>query len=142
MVVAGLAGMEAPVKAATVGTVVLWFLNFFAHVRSANPANYNQSYSAELSPSEKPFNAYERAAANMVESLPLAIAVIWASIFAGGNPKVLAIVITLFVILRVLFVVLYTNMIQPFRSVSFALGQLCVLIIGVLGILGAFDVYS
>mmetsp|Transcript_20669 Transcript_20669/g.48216 ORF Transcript_20669/g.48216 Transcript_20669/m.48216 type:complete len:140 (+) Transcript_20669:80-499(+) len=138
MVVKDLTEMAMPIQAAMIGTVILWFLNVVVHVKSADPANFKGEYS-EVNP-EKRFNPWARSAGNMVESVPLAVAILWGAIIAGGHPLALTITISLFTLFRVLFVVLYVNMVQPARSLAFGFGQLSMLATGIIGILGAFGI--
>mmetsp|Transcript_85156 Transcript_85156/g.197999 ORF Transcript_85156/g.197999 Transcript_85156/m.197999 type:complete len:140 (-) Transcript_85156:220-639(-) len=138
MVFKDLTKMELPIQAAMICTFILWMVNTIAHVKSANPANFK----GEVAPVdlEKQFDPWQRSAANMVESVPLAIATFWSAVIAGGNPLALTVTISLFTFFRVLFVILYVNMVQPARSICFGFGQLSIVATSVTGILGAFGI--
>ena len=71
---------------------------------------------------------WRRIVQNDIENVPLALIIFWASIIVNSNASVICITSVFFTIFRVLHTFLYAKRIQPWRSLTYALGQLMVLI--------------
>lgn len=130
-----------PLQAAMVSTFIMWGLNFFAHVKSADPKYLR--HEASLVPSDQPqeFNAWGRVAGNMVESVPIALIVLWGAVLSGGHALALTIIIYSYTGLRFLFAILYSLHLQPWRTLAFVASQACVATAGVFALLAAFNIY-
>eukprot|EP00406_Dinophysis_acuminata_P075094 CAMPEP_0179247288 /NCGR_PEP_ID=MMETSP0797-20121207/19531_1 /TAXON_ID=47934 /ORGANISM="Dinophysis acuminata, Strain DAEP01" /LENGTH=150 /DNA_ID=CAMNT_0020954901 /DNA_START=83 /DNA_END=535 /DNA_ORIENTATION=- len=141
-------GTKQAAAVAMVCTLIMWFLNFGALMGALN---YQKR-----SPSDKKlfnlvddeddtatkFNVKERIAANQMEQWPITLAVFWGAILVGGNPTFLTFSMPAYVILRILWTLVFLGDLQPFRTILFLLSQFTTVASGIVGILGAFGIWS
>lgn len=139
-------------QAFAVLSAILFFEYFMCLIYGANNTNHPEEdamlgLDMTLPPDIK---RRERIVANNLENIPLHFGVFWAAFcvqnysnLSGHGHKetrALTVLYTIYAALRVMFVLFYAFAIQPFRSISFLLSQLCVFGAAILLIIGAFNV--
>jgi prostaglandin-E synthase 1 len=113
-----------------------------AKVKSfANPEDSKVSFSeAKLNEGvEHPEVArIQRAHRNLLESLPMFLALGLIAVLAGANPLGVQICLGTFTGARVLHSIVYLNGLQPWRTIFFAIGLFCLLGLSVMSLLAVF----
>mmetsp|Transcript_12668 Transcript_12668/g.27083 ORF Transcript_12668/g.27083 Transcript_12668/m.27083 type:complete len:136 (+) Transcript_12668:36-443(+) len=127
--------------AATLATsaIIIWFINFIAIIKSVVPGRFK--HEAPPQNLEYTFDAWACIARNTSETVPLSYVVFVAALLAGADPVSYNVLVIAFTVLRALYAVLYLNKIQPYRTLCFMFHQLCVGIVGILGLLAGYGVY-
>jgi len=133
-------------------TCVCWVLNFAALFNSSDANNHPPEDSAlGVDASKRSQDAdtrrngptrMERVATNQMENLPMALLVIWAAYNAGVDKETLAILMSVFVGLRICFVAAYLAKLSPLRTIIWMLSQVSVIVVAVYGNMAACTKYS
>merc|ERR1712129_186207 len=141
--------MENPLRAAVVVTFACFFLNVFANIRNIDMNNFE--HKAALAPQEDAeFKPWARIAGNQHENFPYALVIFWGTIIASsiglglGRTNIFASwqagFLYTFLGARVLFQALYAFQLQPWRSLSFVIGQISTISMAVIAVRIAFNV--
>lgn len=77
---------------------------------------------------------WKRIVQNDLETIPIGLLVVLGSILAGGNETVNSLVVSLFTLARIAHTVSYAHQLQPHRAICWSIGQLCVLVAGLTGV--------
>lgn len=94
---------------------------------------------ATLSDVEHPEVArYLRAHRNDLENIPMFFAIGLVAILIGASPRGMQICFIVFTLARVTHTVVYLKSLQPWRTLSFAIGNLCTLALGIMSVIRAF----
>jgi prostaglandin-E synthase 1 len=80
-----------------------------------------------------------RAHRNLLESLPMFLALGLAAVLAGANPLGVQICCGIFTGARLLHSIVYLNAVQPWRTVTFAIGSFAMLGLMVMSLMAVFS---
>jgi len=136
---------------AMLSTVIHFFLNVIALTISVDPNNHpkedsvlgvtdekRDKFKEAIAGEDSKIFRWFRVATNQQENFPMALTVMWGAVLVGANDAILMISFLGHTVFRFCFMVFYLNGIQPWRSLSYMGGQLCVMLAGSAGLFAVF----